>query len=137
MIKIVLLQNTIIKSKRYVAGDVVELEDDVAQKFCDRVLGHPLFLEDLEKMGMSIDEDAIITEEEVANGGEGENDGKEAEETKKPNYHFMKLEDLKKLAEKKGIDVTGLKKDEIIARLKDETDGQTGDNNDDPEKGNK
>lgn len=65
MITVVLLQNTLIKSKVYAAGEYVELEDDVAQKFCDNALAHPLYAEDLEKVGMSIDEEAVVEVAEV------------------------------------------------------------------------
>lgn len=131
--QITILTNTLYQGNRLLADQVVDMPDEDAKKFCEAKLAVPLFAEDLEKAGFEpLDPEAICDE----NGNPIEPET-EAEETKKPNYHFMKLEDLKKLAEEKGIDVTELKKNEIIALLTNENVDNNGGDNADPEKGNK
>lgn len=75
--KLVLLQNTIFNSQRYVAGDVIDVKEEVAQRFCDNAMAHPLFAADLEKVGISIDDDQIVEVEEIGQetSETAENDG--------------------------------------------------------------
>ena len=95
MTKIILLQNTVIKHERHVAGEVVELEEDVAKHFVEARLGYqpeepeaqeePEIEDEAEEITTEASETAENIPEEAAEEITTEDENKEAETANKGN----------------------------------------------------
>jgi hypothetical protein len=66
--KVVLLQNTIINHKRKVAGDIVELEAEVAKNFCEALLAAPYAEIENGELVSDADPEVLVAFAEAADG---------------------------------------------------------------------
>ena len=60
--KVTILTNTLYQGNRLLADQVIDMPDEDAKKFCDAELAIPLFAEDLEKVGIELDPEAVCDE---------------------------------------------------------------------------